>query len=75
MTQEPAPEKAISSAVEREVIKSVPKIYKAGARKLLNKIKEHQDVLIWNDKGELLYETKPISGPHLVDLSSIGCTS
>ena len=45
---------------------SVPKIYKAGARQSLDKIKEHQDVLHWNDKGELLYETKP--GSHLVDL-------
>ena len=67
-TEEPAPEKAISSAVEREVMKSVPKIYQAGARQLLDKIKEHQDVLHWNDKGELLYETKPIPGSHLVDL-------
>ena len=67
-TEKPAPEKAISSAVEREVMKSVPKIYKAGARQLLDKIKEHQDVLHWNDKGELLHETKPISGSHLVDL-------
>ena len=66
-TEEPAPEKAISSAVEQEVMKSVPKIYKAGAR-LWDKIKEHQDVLHWNDKGELLYETKPIPGSHLVDL-------
>ena len=30
--EEPAPEKSISSAIEQEVIKSVPKIYKAGAR-------------------------------------------
>ena len=67
-TEEPAPEKAISSALEEEVMKSVPKIYKARARQLLDKIKEHQDVLDWNDKGEQLYETKPIPGSHLVDL-------
>ena len=36
-TEEPAPEKAILSAVEQEVMKSVPKIYKAGARQLLDK--------------------------------------
>ena len=35
---------------------------------MLDKIKEHQDVLHWNDKGQLLYETKPIPGSHLVDL-------
>ena len=49
-TEEPVPEKFISSAVEQEVMKSVPKIYKAGARQLLDKIKEHQDVLHWNDR-------------------------
>ncbi|CAH3152229.1 unnamed protein product [Porites lobata] len=67
-SEEPVPEKFTSSAVEAEVMKSVPKIYKARARQLLDKIKEHQDVLHWNDKGELLYETKPIPGSHLVDL-------
>ena len=67
-SEEPVPEKFTSSAVEAEVMKSVPKIYKAGARQLLDKIKEHQDVLHWNDKGQLLYETKPILGSHLVDL-------
>ena len=33
------------SAVEQEVIKSVPKLYKAGARQLLDKIKENRNVL------------------------------
>ena len=31
-----------TSAVEQEVIKSVPKLYKTGARQLLDKIKENQ---------------------------------
>ena len=66
-SEEPVPEKFTSSAVEAEVMKSVPKIYKAGARQLLDKIKEHQDVLHGKDKGELLHETKPILGSHLVD--------
>ena len=41
---------------------------KAGARQLLDKIKKHQDVLHWNDKGELLYENKPIPGSDVDDL-------
>ena len=49
-------------------MKSVPKLYKTGARQLLDKMKENQDVLHWNDKGELVYENKPISGSHMVDL-------
>ena len=55
------------SAVE-EVIKSVPKLYKAAARQLLDKIKDNRNVLHWNEKGELMYENKPISGSHVVDL-------
>ena len=39
-----------------------------GARQLLDKIKEHRDVFNWNKKGELLYENKPITGSHVVDL-------
>ena len=35
----------LTSAVEQEVIKSVPKLYKTGARQLLDKIKENSDVL------------------------------
>ena len=67
-TEEPAPEKPVLSTVEEEVMKSVPKLYKSGARQLLDKIKEHRDVLHWNEKGELMYENKPISGSHVVDL-------
>ena len=48
-------------------MKSVPKIYKNGARQLLDKMKENRDVLAWNDKGELAYENKPINGSHVVD--------
>ena len=58
----------IPSAVEEEVIESVPKLYKAAARQLLDKIKQNRDVLHWNGKGELKYENKPISGSHVVDL-------
>ena len=66
LTEEPAPEKSISSAVEQEVMKSVPNCV---PRQFLDKIKEHQDVFHWNDKGELLCETKPIPSSHLVDPS------
>ena len=58
----------IPTAVEQEVMKSVPKLYKAGARQLLDKIKENRDLLHWNEKGELMYENKSIPGSHVVDL-------
>ena len=67
-SKESTAEAETTSAVEQEVIKSVPKLYKTGARQLLDKIKENSDVLNWNEKGELMYENKPISGSHMVDL-------
>ena len=67
-SKESTEEAETTSAVGQEVIKSVPKLYKTGARQLLDKIKENRDVLHWNDKGELVYENKPISGSHMVDL-------
>ena len=53
-------ETTIPTAVEEEVMKSVPKLYKTGARQLLDKIKENRDVLNWNEKGELMYEKNPL---------------
>ena len=49
-------------------MKSVPNLYKAGARQLLEKIKANRDLLHWNERGELMYENKPISGSRVVDL-------
>ena len=48
--------KSLQTAIEQDTMKSVPKIYKARARKLLDKI-----------KGELLYENKPICGSHVLN--------
>ena len=39
-TEEASPGNFLPTAVEQEVMKSVPKIYKAGARQLLDKIKK-----------------------------------
>ena len=44
-SEESTAEAETTSAVEQEVIKSVPKLYKTGARQLLDKIKENRDVL------------------------------
>ena len=42
---ESADVETIPTAVEQGVMKSVPKVYKTGARQLLDKIKENRDVL------------------------------
>ena len=38
-------ETTVPTVVEEEVMKSVPKLYKTGARQLLDKIKENLDAL------------------------------
>lgn len=68
LTESLPTETSEDTAIEEEVMRSVPKVYKTGARQLLDKIKDNRDVLHWNNKGELLYEDKAISGSHLVDL-------
>ena len=50
------------------MMKSVTKLYKVATRQLLDKIKDNPDVLHWNEKGEVTYENKAISGCHVVDL-------
>ena len=50
-SKESTAEAETASAVEQEVIKSVPKLYKTGARQLLDKIKENRDVLHSLDDG------------------------
>ena len=50
-SKESTAEAETTSAVEQEVIKSVPKLYKTGTRQLLDKIKENRDVLHSLDDG------------------------
>ena len=60
--RESTEEETTPTAVAREVMKIVPKIYKVDATQRLDKIKENRDLLHWNEKGELMYENKLIPG-------------
>ena len=68
LTESLPTETSEDTAIEEEVMRSVPKVYKTEARQLLDTFKDNRDVLHWNNKGELLYEDKAISGSRLVDL-------
>jgi len=54
--------------IEDEIIDSVPKTIRNKARLLVNKLKQDKDVWFWNDRGELMYEGKPVQGTSIVDL-------
>lgn len=53
--------------IEDEIIDSVPKTNRNKAL-LVNKLKQNKDIMFWNDRGELMYEGKPIQGTSIVDL-------
>lgn len=63
----PPPETHLSSAVEDQVIQFMPMAHKTRAIDLMNRIKRSED-LSWNDKGEFVYQGKPIENTHMVDL-------
>lgn len=59
---------AKTTQIEDEIIDSVPKTGKKKARLLINKLKNNDEVMFWNDLGELTYDGKAIPGTSIVDL-------
>ncbi|MED5363447.1 MAG: hypothetical protein VX790_04625 [Bacteroidota bacterium] len=57
-----------SDQVCMDIIKSVPKTLKNRAELLLQKLKQHEDVVNWNDRGELIYHGKDVRGSNILDL-------
>lgn len=54
--------------LENEILDSVPKTSKGKAQRLLNKLRQNKNVMYWNERGEMLYNGKPIAGTNIVDL-------
>ena len=54
------------SKLEKDVIDSVPKVFKSKASQLLKMIGESE--LGWNEKGELLINDQRVKGSHIIDL-------
>ena len=54
--------------IEDEIIDSVPKTIRNKARLLVNKLKQNKEIMFWNDRGELVYDGKPVQGTSIVDL-------
>ncbi|GBN89327.1 hypothetical protein AVEN_63603-1 [Araneus ventricosus] len=53
------------------VLNSVPQGMKNEASKALDFIKEHSNILKWNDKGEILIENELISKTNIADLFNV----
>ena len=56
------------TTIEREIIQVLPKTLKDRGKMLMEKIKENPEVMKWDDRGQLVFEGKPLKGSHISDL-------
>lgn len=61
------PTKHDFSAIEQDVVQSVPKTMRTKAERLLQRLKTHSDVT-WNSLGEIKYEGQLVKNSNLTDL-------
>ena len=54
--------------VEADIMESVPPTMKSRAQQLVKKLKENKDLITWDDKGQMIYEGKPVVGSNVIDL-------
>ncbi|KAG8139282.1 hypothetical protein E2320_002074 [Naja naja] len=61
----PSPQKNPST---QEILEGMSTRYRKNAELLLNKMKQHQDIMGWDDHGTVSYKGTPVYGSNIVDL-------
>ena len=56
------------NATDKRIIDSVPKTMQNRAKLLLQKLKDHSDIICWNDNGQLVLELSIVPNSNIVDL-------
>ena len=56
------------SATDKQIIDSVPKTMQYRAKLLIQKLKDHSDIISWNDNGQLVLEGSVVPNSNIVDL-------
>ena len=56
------------NATDKQIIDSVPKTMQNRAKLLIQKLKDHSDVISWNDNGQLVLEGSIVPNSNIVDL-------
>ena len=56
------------NATDKQIIDSVPKTMQNRAKLLIQKLKDHSDVISWNDNGQLVLEGSVVLSSNIVDL-------
>lgn len=65
---DPAPPLSSTDATTQEILEGVSSRYKKNASLLLNKMKQHQDILGWDNHGTIVYKGTRVPGTNIVDL-------
>ena len=56
------------NATDKQIMNSVPKMMQNHAKLLVQKLKDHSDVISWNDNGQLVLEGSIVPNSNIVDL-------
>ena len=56
------------SATDQQIIDSVPKTMQNPAELLIQKLKDHSDIISWNDYGQLVLEGSIVPNSNIIDL-------
>ena len=56
------------NATDKQIIDSVPETMQNRAKLLIQKLKDHSDVISWNDNGQLVLEGSTVPNSNIVDL-------
>ena len=56
------------NGTDKQIIDSVPKTMQNLAKLLIQKLKDHSDVISWNDNGQLVLEGSIVPNSNIVDL-------
>ena len=57
-----------TNILEKQIVDSVPKTMQSRAKLLIRTMKQHPDVLGWNERGQLVYEGSAVPHSNIVDL-------
>ena len=57
-----------TSATDMQIIDSVPKTMQNRAKLPIQKLKDHSDIISWNDNGQLVLDGSTIPNANIVNL-------
>ena len=69
--EKPSPvpqEQEVEDIIERDILRGLPKTLKGRGKLLMDKIRQHPDIMKWDHSGQLIYENTPLAGSHIGDL-------